>query len=74
MPRHFKIDVQRAINVARVVYFEWIARYGALERINSNSRTQFKSALFDELCLALGVDNTKTTPFRPQANGKFKKF
>ena len=68
------IDDQRAETVARVVYSEWIAHYGAPEQIHSDRGAQFESALFEELCVAFGIDTTRTTPYRPQANGKCEKF
>ena len=68
------IHDQRAETVARVVYSEWIARYKAPEQIHSDRGAQFESALFEELCVAFGVDKTRTTPYRPQASGKYERF
>ena len=68
------IDDQRAETVARVVFSEWIARYGVPEQIHSDRGVQFESALFEELCAAFGVDKTRTTPYRPQSNGKCERF
>ena len=65
---------QRAVTVARAVYGEWIARYGVPERIHSNLGVQFDSALFQELCIAFGIEKSRTTPYRPQANGKCERF
>ena len=50
------------------------SRYGASEQIHSDRGAQFESALFEELCVALGVDKTRTTPYRPQTNGKCERF
>ena len=36
--------------------------------------TRFESALFEELCIAFGIDKTRTMPYPPQANGKCKRF
>ena len=68
------IDDQRADTVARVVFSEWISRYGAPEQIHSDRGAQFESALFEELCTSFGVDNTRTTPYRPQSNGTCERF
>ena len=35
---------------------------------------QFESALFAELCATFGVDKTRTTAYRTQANGKCERF
>ena len=56
------------------MYAEWIARYGVSEQINSDRGTQFESAFFEELCIGFGVDKTRKTPYRPQANGKCERF
>ena len=64
------IDDHRAETVASVVVSEWTFRYGAPEKIHSDQGAQFESALFEELCTSFGVDKTKTTPYRPQLNGK----
>ena len=42
--------------------------------MNSDRGTQFESALFAELCATFGVDKTRTTAYRPQANGKCERF
>jgi hypothetical protein len=65
---------QTAVTVARVVYAEWIARYGVPEQLHSDRGVQFESAVFAELCDTFGVDKTRTTPYRPQANGKCERF
>ena len=44
---------QSATTVARAVYAEWISRYGVPEQLHSDRGTQFKSALFVELCASL---------------------
>ena len=65
---------QTAVTVARAVYSEWIARYGVPEQLHSDRGVQFESAVFAELCETFGVDKTRTTPYRPQANGKCERF
>ena len=57
------IDDQRAETVARVVFSEWISRYGAPKQIHSDRGAQFESALFAELCTSFGIDKTRTTPY-----------
>ena len=61
---------QSAATCARAVYAEWIALFGVPEQLHSERETQFESALFAELCATFGVDKTRTTAYRPQANGK----
>ena len=44
------------------------------EQLLSDRGTQFESALFAELCAIFGVDKTRTTAYRLQANGKCERF
>lgn len=68
------IEDQCAVTVAYAVYAEWIARHGVPKQIHLDRGTQFKSALFKELCTAFGIDNTCTTLYRTKANGKCENF
>ena len=68
------IDDQSAATVARAVYREWFPRFGVPDQLHSDRGAQFESALFAELCAMFGVDKTRTTPYRPQANGKCERF
>ena len=63
-----------AATVVRAVYAKWFARYGVPEQLHSDRNTQFESSLFSELCSTFGVNKTRTTPYRPQANGKCERF
>ena len=68
------ISDQSVATIARAVYTEWIYRYGGPEQIHSDRGVQLESAVFSELCAVFGVDKTRTTPYRPQANGKCERF
>ena len=65
---------QRTVTGGRAVYSEWIARYLVPERIHFDRGVQFESALYQELCTALGIEKSRTTPYRLQANGKCERF
>ena len=56
------------------MYAEWIARYGVPKQIYSDRGTRFESALFEEFCIAFGINKSRTTLYRPQANGKCDRF
>ena len=64
-----QIADQSAPTVARALYTEWISRNGVPEHLHSDRGVQFESAVFAELCALLGIEKTRTTPYRPQANG-----
>ena len=65
---------QSALTVACAVYTEWISRYGVPEQLHFDRGVQFESAVFAELCAVFGIEKTRTTPYRPQANGKCESF
>ena len=65
---------QTAESVARAFFQHWIARYGVPEQVHSDQGSQFESELFRCLCEFLGVHKTRTTPYRPMANGKVERF
>ena len=53
---------------------EWIPRFGAPKALHSDQGTNFESAVFRGVCELLGVDKTRTTPFRPQSDGQVERF
>ena len=65
---------QSAPTVARAVQTEWISRYGIPEQLHSDRGVQYESAEFAELSAVFGIEKTRTTPYRPQANGKCERF
>ena len=60
---------QSAATVARAVNNERFARYGVPEQLHSFRGTQFEAALFAIWCYIFVTDQTRTTFYRPQANG-----
>ena len=48
--------------------------YGIPEKILSDQVRKFESSLIAELCKLTGVKKLRTTPYRPQTNGQYKKF
>ena len=68
------IPDQSAATVARVVHADWIARYGVPEQLHSDRGVQFEAAVFADLCATFGIEKTRTTAYRPQANGKCERF
>ena len=63
-----------AKTVAKKLVEEWICRYGVMRIIHSDQGRQFESRLFTEVCKILGIRKTRTTAWRPKANGQVERF
>ena len=61
---------QEASTVARILTREFFSRYGVPRFLHTDQGTQFESGLFSNICQLLGIDKTRTTPFRPQSDGQ----
>ena len=59
-----------ARTVATIVVEQFISRYGTPMHIHSDQGTQFEAEMFQVMCDMLGVQKTRTTPFRPQSDGQ----
>jgi hypothetical protein len=58
-----------AETVAKVIYENWICRFGCPSIITTDQGRQFESDLFNKLMKFLGVHRIRTTPYHAQANG-----
>ena len=65
---------QTAETVYKTFLREWVQRYGWPNRIHTDQGTQFESGLFQCMCATLHIEKSRTTPYRPQANGKVERF
>ena len=61
---------QMATTVARVLSCEWFSQYGAQKRLHSDQDLDFEGRVVQALCQVYGVTSSRTTPYRPQANGQ----
>lgn len=73
-PEAIPISNIQADTVARVVYEQWICRFGCPLRITTDQGRQFESALFNELMKKLGITRLRTTAYHPQANGQVERW
>ena len=64
----------RAETVARKLVEEFISRFGVPNEIHSDQGSNFKSHLFAEVCVLLGVTKTRTTPYNPKSDGMIERF
>lgn len=58
-----------ALTVGDKVVTEFFCRFGFPKQIHSDQGREFESELFSVLCEKVGIDKTRTTPYRPQSDG-----
>ena len=64
---------QKAEVTAQAVVDHFFARFGAAAQIVSDQGTNFESSLFKQVCKLLGIHKSRTTAWRPSANGQVER-
>ena len=70
----FPIRNQEASTVAKVLVERVFAYFGAPLQILTDLGSNFQSDLFTELLRRLEIDQARTTPYKPSANGLIERF
>ncbi|KAK3090931.1 hypothetical protein FSP39_015821 [Pinctada imbricata] len=70
----YAIPNHTALVVADKLVTEFICRFGCPDRIHTDQGREFESELFSEVCKLLGVEKSRTTPYRPQSDGLIERF
>jgi len=70
----FAIPNQEATIVARVLVKEFVVCFGIPRHIHSDQGRNFESKVFQEMCEALGMNKTRTTPLYSQSDGMIERF
>lgn len=70
----YAIPDHTAITVADKLMTEFISKLGCPKQIHTDQGREFESQLFATLCSKLGIDKTRTTPYRPQSDGLVELF
>lgn len=65
---------QEAKTVADALVTQVITRFGVPDSLHSDQGRNFESKLFTEVCRILGINKTRTTPYRPQSDGMVERF
>ena len=65
---------QSAETVARSFVDNIVARLGCPFELHSDQGRNFESNVVKEICRLLEISKTRTTPYRPQANGQVERF
>ena len=70
----YAIPDQCSNTIADKIVFEFLSRYGCCLDIHSDRGSNYQSELFREVCRLLEIKQTRTSGFRPMANGMIEKF
>ncbi|MES9883466.1 MAG: reverse transcriptase domain-containing protein [Sedimenticola sp.] len=70
----YAIPDQTAKTVANKLVFEFFSRMGIPLDILSDQGTNYQSELFRQMCILLEINQTRTSAFRPSANGMVERF
>ncbi|KAL7883473.1 hypothetical protein SRHO_G00011310 [Serrasalmus rhombeus] len=70
----YALPNDQAVTVADVLTAEWVCRYGTPHVLHSDQGSNFESEVFQRMCDLLGIEKTRTTPFRPQSDGQVERF
>ena len=65
---------QKAQTVADALMTHVISLFGVPKQIHTDQGRNFESGLFQELCTLLGIEKSRTTPYRPQSDGQTERF
>ena len=65
---------QTAEETAHAAISEFFSRFGYPFYIHSDQGRNFESQLFSSICTVLGIHKTRTTAYRPSANGQVERF
>ena len=65
----FPLVNHKAETVAETLVTQVFSRFGIPHQLHSDQGRDFLSNLFRQTCTLLGIDQTRTTPWRPQSNG-----
>ena len=70
----YALSDQTADRVVRTMVFEFIGRFGCPLEFHSDQGRNFESRMFKEVCDLLKIVKTRTTPYRPSANGQVERI
>ena len=70
----FAVPNHTALTVADKLVTEIICRLGCPEQLHTEQGREFESELFQSVCSKLGIEKTRTTPYRPQSDGLVERF
>ena len=66
----YAIPNQRASTCAKVFVKNWICKFGIPDSMHSDKGRNFESTVFQETCMLLGINKTRSTAYHPEGNGQ----
>ena len=70
----YAVPDHQALTVGDKIVTEFICTFGVPRQIHTDQGREFESELFLTLCQKLGIEKTRTTPYRPQSDGLVERF
>ena len=70
----YAVPNHTASTVASIVVECFFSRFGIPQQIHTDQGREFEGLLFQAVCQLLGIDKTRTTPWRPCSNGMIERF
>ena len=67
------IKNQKAVTIAQKIIDRIVTIFGIPMQIHSDQGRSFESSIFQEMCNLLGIEKTRSTPYRPQSNGMIER-
>ena len=65
---------QKAQTVADALMTDFFMIFGLPKQIHTDQGPNFESHLFAQMCEILGIEKTRTTPYRPQSDGQVERY
>lgn len=73
-PEAYPLEDITADTVSKVIFREWISRFGVPERLTTDQGRQFDGELYNALLKLIGSKHIRTTARHPQSNGIIERF
>ena len=70
----FPMPDQTAATIAKNIVYGWIRYFGEPLQIHHDQGTNFESDLMKQLCDVYGIEQRRTSPYHPQADGMVERF